>query len=198
MLKFAVLLADAFQDSEYFLPKVEVEKLGIKTETVSLSKTPVEVYSYFKSIGHLKIDKAIDEVDVRDYIGTLVPGGAKSPEILAEDERMLSFLRDMNRAEKLIATICRGTLLVATSGVANGREITGFHLVSQYQELPIKSVVEDYGGLWREDKPVVIDNNLISSRHPNDIPFFIEAIRKWLRRRKVCQLFEDIQYSYCL
>jgi putative intracellular protease/amidase len=73
MSKFAVLLADAFQDSEYFLPKVEVEKLGIETETFSLSKTPVEVYSFFKSIGHLKIDKAIDEADVRDYIGKLGP-----------------------------------------------------------------------------------------------------------------------------
>ena len=198
MLKFAVLLADAFQDSEYFLPKVEVEKLGIKTETVSLSTSPVEVYSFFKSIGYLKIDKGIDEVDVRDYIGTLVPGGAKSPEILAEDERILSFLRNLNRAEKLIAPICRGTLLVATSGVANGREITGFHLASEYRELPIKSVVEDYGGLWREDKPVVIDNNLISSRHPNDIPFFIEAIRKWLKKRGFRQLFEEIQYSYYL
>jgi protease I len=198
MLKFAVLLADAFQDSEYFLPKVEVEKLGIETETISLSKSPVEVYSFFKSIGHLKIDKAIDEADHRDYIGTLVPGGAKSPEILAEDERILSFLRAMNSAEKLIAPICRGTLLVAISGVANGREITGFHLASQFQELPIKSVVEDYGGRWREDKPVVIDNNLISSRHPNDIPYFIEAIRKWLKRRRVSLLFEEIQYSYCL
>lgn len=196
MLKFAVLLADAFQDSEYFLPKVEVEKLGIETETISLSTTPVEVFSFFKSIGYLKIDKAIDEADVRDYIGTLVPGGTKSPEILAEDERILSFLRDLNSAEKLIAPICRGTLLVATSGVAKGREITGFHLASQYQELPIKSVVEDYGGRWREDKPVVIDNNLISSRHPNDIPYFIEAIRKWLKRRRLSQLFEEIQYSY--
>lgn len=189
MLKFAVLLADAFQDSEYFLPKVEVEKLGIETETVSLSKTPVEVYSFFKSIGHMKIDKSIDEVDVQDYIGTLVPGGVKSPEILAEDERILSFLRTMNSAEKLIAPICRGSLLVAISGVANGRQITGFHLASQYQELPIKSVVEDYGGRWREDKPVVIDNNLISSRHPNDLPYFIDAIRKWLKRRRVSLLF---------
>lgn len=118
MTKIAVLVADAFQDSEYFLPKIEIEKLGVETETVSISKKPVEIYSFFKSIGHLNIDKSIDEVNPRDYLGALVPGGAKSPAILAEDERILAFLQTMVGAEKLIAPICRGTLLVATSGVA--------------------------------------------------------------------------------
>jgi protease I len=185
MPKFAVLVADAFQDSEYFLPKIEIEKLGIETETVSLSKSPVEIYSFFRSIGHLNIDRVIDEVDPRHYMGVLVPGGAKSPAILAEDERILSFLRAMNSAERLIAPICRGTLLVATSGVVKGRAITGFHLSSEFPELVVRPIVEKYGGRWQEDKPVVIDNNLISSRHPNDIPYFIEAIQSWLQKQKL-------------
>jgi deglycase len=188
MPKFAVLVADAFQDSEYFLPKVEIEKLGIETETVSLSENPIEIYSFFKCIGHLNIDRVIDNVNPHDYAGVLVPGGAKSPAILAEDERILSFLRAMNGAEKLIAPICRGTLLVATSGVAKGRAITGFHLGSQYPELVVRPIVEKYGGRWQEDKPVVIDNNLISSRHPDDIPYFVEAIRSWLESKSHRQI----------
>jgi protease I len=185
MPKFAVLVADAFQDSEYFLPKIEIEKLGIETETVSLSKTPVEIYSFFKSIGHLNIDRVIDEANPRDYMGVLVPGGAKSPAISAEDERILSFLRTMNGAEKLIAPICRGTLLVASSGVVKERAITGFHLASEFPELVVRPIVEKYGGRWQEDEPVVVDNNLISSRHPDDIPYFIEAIRSWLEKQKL-------------
>ena len=185
MPKFAVLVADAFQDSEYFLPKIEIEKLGVETETVSISKKPVEIYSFFKSIGHLNIDKSIDEVNPQDYLGALVPGGAKSPAILAEDERILAFLRTIDGAEKLIAPICRGTLLVATSGVAKGRAITGFHLGSQYPELVIKPIVEKYGGRWQDDKPVVTDNNLISSRHPDDLPYFIGAIHDWLKRHEL-------------
>src|SRR4030095_527106 len=181
MSKVAVLVADAFQDSEYFLPKIEIEKLGVETETISISKSPIEIYSFFKGIGHLNIDKTIDEADPDDYVGVLVPGGAKSPAILAEDERVLSFLRRVNSAGKLIAPICRGTLLVATSGVVKGREITGFHLSSQYPELVVKPLVEKAGGIWREDKPVVISGNLISSRHPDDIEFFSSAIRDWLR-----------------
>src|SRR5215831_1968461 len=96
MAKVVVLIADAFQDSEYFLPKIEIEKLGIETETVSISKTPVEIYSFFRAIGHLNIDKSIGEAKPADYIGALVPGGAKSPAILPENERILSFLRELD------------------------------------------------------------------------------------------------------
>jgi protease I len=135
MTKVAVLVADAFQDSEYFLPKIEIEKLGVETETVSISKSPVEIYSFFRGIGHLNIDKAVDEANTEDYVGVLVPGGAKSPAILAEDERVLSFLRELDGDRKMVAPICRGTMLVATSGIASGREITGFHLSHQYPEL---------------------------------------------------------------
>ena len=181
MAKIAVLVADAFQDSEYFLPKIEIEKLGVETETISISKHPVEIYSFFRGIGHLNIDKVIDEAKVDDYVGVLVPGGAKSPAILAEDERVLSFLREMDGAQRMIAPICRGTMLVVSSGIAKGREITGFHLSSQYPELAIKPLVEKYGGLWREDKPVVVSGNLISSRHPDDIEYFSRAIRDWLQ-----------------
>jgi protease I len=178
--KVAVLVADAFQDSEYFLPKIEIEKLGVETETVSISKSPVEIYSFFRGIGHLNIDKVIDELKPDNYVGVLVPGGAKSPAILAEDERVLSFIRELDRARQMVAPICRGTMLVATSGIAQGREITGFHLNDQYPELAVKPIVEEFGGLWREDKPVVVSGNLISSRHPDDIAYFSEAIRDWL------------------
>jgi deglycase len=121
--KVAVLVADAFQDSEYFLPKIEIEKLGVETETLSITKSPVEIYSFFRGIGHLNIDKAIDEAKVGDYAGVLVLGGAKSPAILAEDERVLSFLREMDDAEKMIAPICRGTMLVATSGILKSERL---------------------------------------------------------------------------
>jgi protease I len=181
MAKVAVLVADAFQDSEYFLPKIEIEKLGVETETVSISKSPVEIYSFFRGIGHLNIDKAIDEADPGAYVGVLVPGGAKSPAILAEDERVLSFLQEIDVAKKMVAPICRGTMLVATAGVARGKEITGFHLTSQYPDLAVQPFVAKYGGLWREDKPVVVSGNLISSRHPDDILYFSGAIRDWLR-----------------
>jgi protease I len=182
--KVAALVADAFQDSEYFLPKIALQdQLGLDVEVVSTKREPVEIYSYFSRIGMLDVNKAIDEADPNDYIGVLVPGGAKSPALLAEDPAIIAFLRKINDDEKLVASICRGSLLVAKSGIAKGRNLTGFHLSREFPDLIIKPIVEENGGIWREDEPVVIDANLVSSRHPSDIEYFIAGIRQWLSER---------------
>ena len=181
-MKIAVLVADGFQDSEYFLPKIEIEKLGIETEVISLGRQPVEIYSFFSRIGLLDVQKTIQEASPADYVGVLVPGGAKSPAILSDNEAVLSFLKEINAGRKLIAPICRGTLLVAKSGIVKNRRITGFHLREQFPELVVQPTVEQFGGIWSDDQPVVIDGNLISSRHPDDVPHFAAAIRDWLQR----------------
>jgi protease I len=181
-MKIAVLVADGFQDSEYFLPKIEIEKLGFETEVISLGRQPVEIYSYFSRIGLLDVQKTIQEASPADYVGVLVPGGAKSPAILSENEAVLSFLKEINAGRSLIAPICRGTLLVAKSGIVKNRRITGFHLREQFPELVVQPTVEQFGGIWSDDQPVVIDGNLISSRHPDDMPHFAGAIRDWLQR----------------
>lgn len=179
-MKIGVLVADGFQDSEYFLPKIEIEKLGVQTEVISLARKPVEIYSFFGKIGLLDVQKTIQEADPGDYSGVLVPGGAKSPALLSESEAVLSFLRHINGEHKLVAPICRGSMLVAISGIVKNRRITGFHLGDQYPELVVQPIVERFGGIWSDDRPVVIDGNLISSRHPDDAPHFVGAIREWL------------------
>jgi deglycase len=183
VMKIGVLLADGFQDSEYFLPKFDIENAGAQTEVISLASKPIEIYSYFSRIGTLDVNETIGDVDPADYAGVLVPGGAKSPALLAESEDVRSFIQKINDQNGLIASICRGSLLVACSGVARGRHLTGFHLANEYPELVIRPIVEQYGGIWREDAPVVVEGNLISSRHPNDMAHFSSAIRDWLVRR---------------
>ena len=182
--KMAALVADAFQDSEYFLPKIALQdQLGLDVEVISIEKKPIEIYSYFSRIGLLDVDRAIDDANPNDYLGVLVPGGAKSPALLAENPAVLAFLRKINDDQKLVASICRGSLLVAKSGIARGRQLTGFHLEQEFPDLVIRPIVEENGGIWSDDKPVVIDANLVSSRHPNDIEYFTEGIRQWLSGR---------------
>ena len=182
--KVATLVADAFQDSEYFLPKIALQdQLGLDVEVISTEKEPIEIYSYFSRIGMLDVDKSIGEADPNYYIGVLVPGGAKSPALLAEDPAILAFLQKINADQKLVASICRGSLLVAKSGIAKGRHLTGFHLEKEFPDLVIRPIVEENGGIWSDDQPVVIDANLVSSRHPNDIEYFTRGIRQWLSER---------------
>ena len=184
--KVAALVADAFQDSEFFLPKIAMQdQLDLDVEVVSTTKEPIEIYSYFSRIGMLDVNKSIDEADPNDYIGVLVPGGAKSPALLAENPAIIAFLRKIDADRKLVASICRGSLLVAKSGIIDRRHLTGFHLSEEFPDLVIKPIVEENGGIWSDDEPVVIDANLVSSRHPNDIEHFIAGIRQWLSERKL-------------
>ena len=182
--KVAALVADAFQDSEYFLPKIALQdQLGLDVEVISLKRDPIEIYSNFSRIGLLDVNKTIQEADPRDYIGVLIPGGARSPALLAENQEVLSFLRQINDQKKLVASICRGSLLVAKSGIAKGRHLTGFHLDKEFPDLVIRPIVEASGGIWSDDSPVVVDGNLVSSRHPNDIEHFVGGIRSWLSQQ---------------
>src|SRR5262245_32665131 len=182
-MKIEMLVTDGFQDSEYFLPKIEIEKMGVETEVVSLRHEPVEIYSFFSRIGLLDVQKTIEQANAKDYLGVLMPDDARSPALLSDSEAVLSFLRQINGERKLIAPICRGTLLIAKSGIVKNRRVTGFHLREQYPDLVVQPTVEEFGGIWSDDQPVVVDENLISSRHPDDVPQFAAAIRAWLLKR---------------
>ena len=94
--KIAALVADAFQEEEYFFPKVALNEAGYQIEVVSLRQEPVEIYSYFARTGLLDVDRAIGEAQPEDYVGVLIPGGAKSPALLAEDPRVRKFVHDVS------------------------------------------------------------------------------------------------------
>jgi protease I len=101
--KVAALLADAFQEEEFFFPKVALNKAGYAIEVVSIGKAPIEIYSYFRRTGLLDVDRAIGEADPTQYAGILIAGGAKSPALLAEDERIRSFVRNLDRRGRMVA-----------------------------------------------------------------------------------------------
>jgi protease I len=183
-VRIAALVADGFQEEECLVPRFALQLLGARVDIVSSTKTPIEIYSYFEKVGTYDVDYSIDEVDSGNFDGVLIPGGAKSPVILSQDERVKAFVRATAEAGKLIACICRGALLAANAGIVRNRRITGFTgdselSAEQSRELAVEPDVVSCGGIW-EDRNVVIDRNLISSRHPRDIKFFTAAICTYL------------------
>ena len=183
----AALVADGFQEEECLVPRFALQLLGARVEIISTTKQPIEIYSYFEKVGTYDVDHSIDEVDPSDFDGILIPGGAKSPAILSQDERVKAFVRAIAGAGKLVACICRGELLAANADVVRGRRVTGFTgdlelSAEQSRELAVEPVVRAHGGIWVEDQKVVIDRNFISSRHPKDVKFFTNAIVQHLWR----------------
>jgi protease I len=179
--KIAALIADAFQEEEYFFPKVALNEAGYQVEVVSSRKEPVEIYSYFARTGLLDVERAITEARPEDYVGVLIPGGAKSPALLAEDPRVTKFVQDVSARGGVIACICRGSMLAARSKVVAGCRMTGFNDSVSYPELVVQPDAEAAGATWVQDAPVVVDRNLVTSPHPRHSAAFAAAIIAALR-----------------
>jgi protease I len=194
-LRIAALVADGFQEEECLVPRFVLQLLGARVDILSSAPGQVEIYSYFERVGTYDVNRAVEEADPREYDGILIPGGAKSPVLLSQDERIKAFVREIAAANKLVACICRGALLAANADVVRGRRVTGFMgdaglTPEQSQELAVEPVVVAHGGIW-EDREVVVDRNFISSRHPRDVKAFTSAISRYLWKGARRSPFEE-------
>lgn len=167
MSKIVVIITNMFEDSEYSKPVNAFKKAGHKIIRVGLKEG--EVVKGKKKGIPVKIDKAVTDVSVEDFDALLIPGGY-SPDKLRANEDAVKFTKEFAESGKPIFSICHGPQLLITADVLKGRKITGW-----------KSIIQDIKNAGAEfiDKEVVVDKNLVSSRHPGDIPAFIrESLKK--------------------
>ena len=164
----AVIIADLFEDSEYTEPAKAFKKAGNRLIHVGLEAG--KTVRGKKEGTPVKIDKSAKDVSVDDFDALLIPGGY-SPDKLRVDESAVQFARRFVESGKPVFAICHAPQLLITADVVKGRRITGW-----------KSIVQDIKNAGAEfiDQEVVEDDNLISSRHPGDLPAFIEASLKRL------------------
>ncbi len=117
------------------------------------------------------VDLPLAEADAGRFDALVLPGGVINPDTLRTDEAALDFIRSVADAGKPVAAICHGPWLLINSGLAKGREVTSWPSLQQD--------LTNAGARWR-DAEVVVDGNLITSRKPDDIPAFSEAVVKAL------------------
>ncbi|WP_274652548.1 DJ-1/PfpI/YhbO family deglycase/protease [Paenibacillus humicola] len=165
--KVAFLLADDFEDSEMLHAFEAISKNGHEAVIIGQARG-TELQGKNRTIAYTT-HLSIDEADPAEYDAVIIPGG-ESPANLTGDERVAEFIRRMDKDGKTIAAICRGPQLLVEARLLDGRNLTA------YPELHIH--IHDAGGRFF-DKPVVVDENLITSRAPEDEPHFIqETINK--------------------
>lgn len=157
----ALLATDGFEDSELTKPCEAVEKAGAEVVIVS-NKADVITGKNGTEIG---VDATIDEVAAEEYDGLLLPGGAVNPDTMRTEKKAIHFIRDFFMQHKPVAAICHAPWLLAEADVLQGRTITSWP--------SIKTDVVNAGATW-VDESVVVDNGLVTSRNPDDIPTFIE------------------------
>ncbi|MFX0567749.1 type 1 glutamine amidotransferase domain-containing protein [Kosakonia cowanii] len=165
--KIAVLITDEFEDSEFTSPAEAYRKAG--HEVVTIEKEAGKTVTGKQGEAKVKIDKAIDEVSPDEFDALLLPGG-HSPDSLRGDDRFVTFTREFVKSGKPVFAICHGPQLLISADVIRGRKLTA-----------VKPIVIDVKNAGAEffDQEVVIDNDqLVTSRTPDDLPAFNrEALR---------------------
>lgn len=165
MAKVATVMTDLFEDVEFTSPKEALEAAGHEVIVIGFEKG--EKISGKKEEATVTVDIGIDEANPDDYDALLVPGGF-SPDKLRADERFLDFTRHFDKERKPIFSICHGPQLLVNADVLRGKDATA-----------VKQVGVDVinaGGNFIDQAVVIDESGLVSSRTPEDLPQFNEAI----------------------
>jgi protease I len=167
MKKTAVLVEDHYQVLEVWYPLLRLREDGIKTVLVGTGKKEYRSKEGYPAEEEL----SIKEANPRDFDAVIIPGGY-APDILRRYPEVNNFVRDMYNRGKVVAAICHAGWVLASAGILKGKRVTGFSA--------IKDDLINAGAQFI-DKEVVVDDNLITSRNPYDLPAFCAEIIKKLK-----------------
>ena len=166
--RVAILVEEGYDDFEFWYPKIRLEEEGASVVVIAPKKG-----EYRSKHGIVaKADMSSEQAKAEDFDAIVIPGG-HAPDRLRRHESVLNFVKKMNELGRIIAIICHAGHVLVSAKVLKGRKVTGF--------FSIKDDLINAGAEYLDD-PVVIDGNLISSRHPGDLGYFMRAIIERLKR----------------
>jgi len=164
-----ILVGEGFEDVEALYPYYRLLELGFEVHVASTRRGRVTGKHGYT----LEASLTLGEVDPREYQALVIPGG-RGPERIRIVPEAVDIVREFFREDKPVAAICHGPQLLISARVLKGRRLTSYW--------GIRDDVEAAGGLW-VDEPVVVDGNLVTARHPPDIPLWMREFVRLLRRR---------------
>ena len=161
--KVAILATDGYEQSELEKPRDALLSEGAEVHIVSLKAGQIRGWNENDWGRSVDVDKTVDAVSPGDYDALVLPGGQINPDILRTDKDAIRFIKTIFEAKKPIAAICHAPWLLAEAGIAKGLHLTSYH--------SIRTDMENAGARW-EDSPVVVDQGVVTSRNPDDLPNF--------------------------
>jgi protease I len=167
MKKVLMISADQFEDTELLVPYYRLKEEGMEVTVASLKKGPIKGKHGYQ----VEVDVSVDRLDPSGYDALILPGG-RAPAALRENNKVLEAARNFFEAGKPVSAICHGPQILISAGLMKGRRSTCY-----------KSVRDELkaSGARYEDREVVVDGNLVTSRQPADLPAFIRETIKKLR-----------------
>ena len=165
--RVAVLAADGFEMVELAVPVAALRLAGATVEIVSLRHGRIRGVNLHEPASRVGVDKTVEEADPAEYDALLLPGGFINPDLLRQSQQAREFVRAFDAAGKPIATLCHGPWVLASAGLLQGRTLTSWP--------GIRDDLVNAGATWL-DQELVRDGNLVTSRGPQDMKPFVEAV----------------------
>ncbi|HEY8321118.1 MAG TPA: type 1 glutamine amidotransferase domain-containing protein [Candidatus Baltobacteraceae bacterium] len=164
-LRVAILLTDGFEQVEMTEPRAALDAAGATTTLVSPKSDTVQGMHHDQKGDTFPVDLTLDNASGRDFDALLLPGGVANPDALRLEPKAIGFVASF--ADKPIAAICHGPWTLIDAGLAKGKRMTSWP--------SLKTDLRNAGADWVDEKAVT-DGNLVTSRKPDDIPAFNEAM----------------------
>ena len=165
----AILATDGFEQSELIEPRKALDAAGATTQVVSPKSGKLRGWQHQDWGDEVAVDQALDSADAGDYDALLLPGGVMNPDALRMQPKAVAFVKSFFDAGKPVGAICHGPWTVVESGAAKGHRMTSWP--------SLQTDIRNAGAEW-VNQEVVVDDNLVTSRNPNDIPAFNREILK--------------------
>jgi protease I len=175
--RIAILATDGVEQVELEEPKAAVEAAGGRTQLISLEEGEIQAMNAdVNKADTFAVDLTVDWASADDFDALILPGGTTNPDRLRQNPRAVSLVNDFFAAGKPVAAICHGPWLLVEADVVRGRTLTSYPSV--------RTDIRNAGGTG-VDTEVVVDGGLVTSRNPDDLPAFCEALVQEFARAQV-------------
>ncbi len=175
--KIAILVATGFEQVEMTKPRKALDEAGAETKIVSIKSGKIQGMNHAEKGDEFEVDLTLDKADPQDFDALLIPGGLLNPDAMRQEGKALDFARHFFDAGKPVAAICHGPQVLISADLVRGRTMTSWPA--------IQVDMRNAGANW-VDEEVVVDNGLVTSRKPDDIPAF---------NRKIIEEFGEGRHS---
>ena len=173
--RVAILATDGFEQVELTEPKKNLEDAGAKVTVLSLKPGEIKGWDKTEWGKKVKVDGVVKDAKPDQFDALVLPGGQMNPDVLRMDSGAVTFVRTFVTSGKPVAAICHGPWTLIEADVVRGKTMTSWPSV--------RTDLKNAGAHW-VDEPVIVDGNLITSRKPEDIPAFSQAIVEALAPQK--------------
>jgi protease I len=165
--RIAILATDGYERSELREPLDKLRERGAHVEVLSIRPGEIRSWDEKDWGDSVPVDGVVDEAEVEDFDALVLPGGQINPDVLRSDPHAVRFVRAFAASGKPLAAICHAPWMLVEADAVRGRNVTSYG--------SIRTDVINAGGKW-QDREVVVDEGIVTSRNPGDLPAFIDKI----------------------